>query len=260
MLRDLISPPLRELGFKGSAGKYRCTSDHWRFNVGLQKSTHNTNSLVEFTFNLSVSPILAEGRRQMNVGIRSWQLAQLTPDQHDFWWTLEPNTSVEELSNEVVNAIRNYGMPAFEAAVAVLNTPTQLPLSTNEKIETGRSQASERNPSSLFDALELIRTCSFDELLQWSFNENSFYRLTATIRLADEERHRPTAFLRLVDLLLNDDAESVRKYAAWVWAHIRDCPEIDDSLRRATCDEDVNVRWAATYALLIRKRESSAAQ
>ena len=52
-VKDFLSPRLRDLGFKGSSGRYSLSSDTtWRL-LGLQKSTSNTQDRVRFYINLT---------------------------------------------------------------------------------------------------------------------------------------------------------------------------------------------------------------
>lgn len=53
LVKDFLGPRLRDLGFKGSAGRYSLDSDTtWRL-LGLQKSTSNTQDRVRFYINLT---------------------------------------------------------------------------------------------------------------------------------------------------------------------------------------------------------------
>ena len=54
MVRDILAPGLRDLGFKGSAAQYLLPSeDHW-VGLGIQRWYTGDSTKVHFTINLSV--------------------------------------------------------------------------------------------------------------------------------------------------------------------------------------------------------------
>jgi hypothetical protein len=112
MMRDGFAPAMRQLGFKGSSGRFRFTSGDWDARVELQKSVWNTQSEVEFTFNLSIihSPTVAAGRIG---GIWSNRLGMLTHAGFDYWWRLDADTSVQVLSSEIIGGVRDFGLPTI---------------------------------------------------------------------------------------------------------------------------------------------------
>ena len=48
LLRDLIAPALRDLGFKGSGARYKMTRDEYRIEIEFQKSKWSTRDSVQF--------------------------------------------------------------------------------------------------------------------------------------------------------------------------------------------------------------------
>src|SRR4051794_2946812 len=54
VLRDVIAPALRGMGFKGSGTLYRLDDEKCWARFGFQSSSSNTVDLVKFTVNLAV--------------------------------------------------------------------------------------------------------------------------------------------------------------------------------------------------------------
>jgi hypothetical protein len=125
LVKDRISPALRDLGLKGSAGRYHLPSDgHWAL-IGFQKSAYSNAEHIKFTVN-----VLVVSREEWD-GIRAtrshypekptagthWaagaqaRIGALMPIGEDYWWDLLPSTSTDELSNNVLGTIRDYALP-----------------------------------------------------------------------------------------------------------------------------------------------------
>jgi hypothetical protein len=139
MIRDVISPAMRALGFKGSGGSYVLpVASAWVL-VGFQRSVHDDRELVEFTVNLTVAskraweavrlerPYLSE-RPAPNTryGPPTWQrrLGALMSAQTDVWWRVTVDSDVGRVGDEVVTAVREYAVPMFEREVARLRDET----------------------------------------------------------------------------------------------------------------------------------------
>jgi hypothetical protein len=128
MLKTLIAPRLRELGFKGSGQNYRMPSgDHWAM-LGFQKSTSSEASHVRFTVNVLVvsrsgwdavrseSPHLPERPTATTYwGTFVWQkrVGDLLPGGEDLWWEVDAGADATELADAVVWAVRDYVLPAM---------------------------------------------------------------------------------------------------------------------------------------------------
>ncbi|HJW50285.1 MAG TPA: DUF4304 domain-containing protein [Candidatus Limnocylindria bacterium] len=137
MLRDVIAPALRGLGFQGSAQSFVLRSDtHWAL-VGFQKSRDRYADSVKFTVNVTVvareiwkvwreaSPHLparphanvsyGPGSRQLDPDVRaaySWErIGVLMPVRNDYWWEIRADTDTTHVAEEVIAAIRDYAIP-----------------------------------------------------------------------------------------------------------------------------------------------------
>jgi hypothetical protein len=128
LLKTLIAPGLRELGFKGSGQNYRLPSDdHWAM-LGFQKSTSSDANHVRFTANVLVvrrsawdaaraeSPHLPERPTATTYwGTYVWQkrIGELLAGGEDMWWDVEAGDSAAELADAIVWAVRDYALPAM---------------------------------------------------------------------------------------------------------------------------------------------------
>ena len=129
MLKTLIAPGLRAVGFKGSGQNYRLPSDDYWAMLGFQKSTSSDASHVRFTGNVVVvsrsgwdairaeSPHLPERPTATTYwGTFVWQkrIGELLPGGEDLWWEVEAGSDAAELADAIVWAIRDYVLPAMK--------------------------------------------------------------------------------------------------------------------------------------------------
>jgi hypothetical protein len=127
MLRDVISPRLRAVGFTGSSGSYVWPSEtHW-IQVGFQKSRSGTVDDVKFTVNLTVMSKVdwelvrgsysGSGARPAptaNYAEGWWdRLGKYTPRHGDKWWKVNARTDVATLGKEVSDLVATYGLPVL---------------------------------------------------------------------------------------------------------------------------------------------------
>jgi hypothetical protein len=131
LVKDILSPAFRDLGFRGSSGRYSLPiPDHWAL-LGLQRSTYSTSAEVRFTVNLLVVSKAAWELQQQErphlpeqpnasvlYGIETPQrrLGQLRPDGHDKWWRLSSRRQLEVVAREVIHDVREYALPGMKQA------------------------------------------------------------------------------------------------------------------------------------------------
>jgi hypothetical protein len=131
-LRDLVSPAMRSVGLRGSAGRYYLPSLSCLAFVGFQKSEWSTGSAVNFTMNLKVVsrevwklarvdqswlPETPAPNTRYPVAEWSPRIGSLMPGGQDHWWWLQPGQQLEPLAVEVIGALTDYGLPALRRAV-----------------------------------------------------------------------------------------------------------------------------------------------
>ncbi len=126
MIDATISPRLRELGLKGSGGKYELTSKtHWAL-LGFQKSVYSDRQAIRFTVNLvavtreawehGVEEHPHWGKRTSSGGmiygaavpiVRIGQAA----GREDIWWEFRAVDDIEATAAEVRADIEEFGLP-----------------------------------------------------------------------------------------------------------------------------------------------------
>lgn len=132
MLKDVVSPGLRRLGFTGSGGRYLWPSDtHWA-QIGFQKSMYGTEDAVSFTLNVSVvtkdewDQIRASfggGKRPgptldyMTPGFYWKRVGMLLPQPGDVWWNVDGQTDVTRLGADLVKLAETYAVPEIAARI-----------------------------------------------------------------------------------------------------------------------------------------------
>ena len=132
MIRDLLSPGLRALGFKGSGGAYEWPSEsHWII-LGVQASKFSSANGVKFTLNCQVvrRDTWDEARRELSyLGSRPkpntiaggfvWhaRIGKLMPVGEDKWWWLRASDDIAAIADEVAAAVRAYVVPAVQREV-----------------------------------------------------------------------------------------------------------------------------------------------
>jgi hypothetical protein len=128
LIKTLVAPGLRALGFNGSGQNYQLPSDdHWAM-LGFQKSTSSSANRVRFTVNvLVVSRRTWEAARAETSylperptantfwGTFVWQhrIGELLPGIGDVWWDVEADVDAAELADAVLWAVRDYVVPAM---------------------------------------------------------------------------------------------------------------------------------------------------
>ncbi len=131
MVRDIISPTVRAMGFKGSGGRYELPSDrHWAL-IGFQKSTAIEPNRVKFTLNVAVvqkavwdemrygnDQLPARPRVAINYGViygipglyrRLGHLMGIG----DRWWVIEFGLRSRSIGRQVSEAIRDHALRAM---------------------------------------------------------------------------------------------------------------------------------------------------
>jgi hypothetical protein len=122
---------MRNLGLKGSSGKYELPSDTHFALIGFPRSYYSTSAVVTFTVDLKVvnrevwevakkeEPWLpARPSASVLHPPHEWseRLGHLMPAAADLWWTMGTEPPAE-LTNEIISAVRDYGLPAMREAM-----------------------------------------------------------------------------------------------------------------------------------------------
>jgi hypothetical protein len=132
MLREVITPRLRALGFKGSGPSYVLPDDDWWLIVAFQKKFYSRADWMSFTVNLTVAnkaawandrgyeptlPIRPSGNTSYLFGTEKViRLGNLMPPRgEDRWWELEPQRPSKPAAMQVGSAIERLAIPWLRA-------------------------------------------------------------------------------------------------------------------------------------------------
>lgn len=126
LLKGVLSPAFRALGFTGSAGRYSLGADGCWALLGMQKSAYSDGNEVRFTANLFVAnkerwaSMLAEKpylpkrpapSTSYGEGIAQSRIGQLLPDPADTWWRLYDGVDLGAVAEDVTTSIERYALP-----------------------------------------------------------------------------------------------------------------------------------------------------
>ena len=267
-MNDKILPVLQS---KGLSGNERILTYHYEkfiAEIRIVLSRSNRKNDVEFTFELSL-------REQEKVEVFwSERIGNLLPPSPnsiypisgDRWWRIndemfEPTSAISE---DVLSAIVDYGLPAIESASAaklfeaIRETSSGLD-SSNDLIEIGTLAytGSRGNPESSVP-LKSSEISALDkaELLALTKSELPFNRSSSLQFIFAKQDISPDVKFEIArSLLLEDRSANVRRAAAQVLGNSEFGEEIECALRHAmTGDSDFGVKWRARFAIDLSKR------
>jgi hypothetical protein len=247
MMRDLIAPALRDLGFTGSWSRsFSYRSGDYEGTFWTQKSRHSTREEVIFWVHL--------GAWHVPTDSVYWerQLHALIPGNRDqTQWTVRA-CSPAESAEELLAVFRSYGWPAIQAA---LDSPGYPP---GPGVVWPRSFPPQPSPAARGAAgpdlgpltWPLRRTGQRDDLLGGVAHPDEWVRAGAVSDLAVAAGRDAQVTEALFNRLERDPSPLVRAAAAHGLTPLASQPSIRAALRAAAAeDEDVGVRWAARYAI-----------
>lgn len=132
MIKDEISPAVRHLGLRGSAGRYVLPSEtHWAL-VGFQKSAYSDALEIQFTINLTAisfavwesmvkqRPHLGK-RPKPSVVYGDWapqtRIGPLLPDPADKWWRVRQGRPTTPVAEDAMSDLAIYGLPWLRSRI-----------------------------------------------------------------------------------------------------------------------------------------------
>jgi Domain of unknown function (DUF4304) len=117
------APHLKLLGYRKAGRRFYILSQDSVAHIRFQASQWNNPDKASFTINLSRyfpaialkngDPVEVDPTRQrlMHVGIR---IGHLLPVQKDYWWSISSARQVDAVAEDVVAALRDFGLPYLE--------------------------------------------------------------------------------------------------------------------------------------------------
>ena len=252
MMRDLVTPALRELGFRGSWSRALWYQDgDYAGTVWTQKSVHSSKDWVNFTVHLSAAHVLT------NAVYWTSSLLGLIPGNEDSWWTVSAGVPADTVAARVLGAFRSYGWPAILAALdepgfppdpAVRWARTFPPAPSSA--DRQHTRADHRPPAWVLQPASRDSDSLFAELA----DEDYITRYTAVELISDTAIDDPRAVPALLDRLERDPSQPVRLMAARGIRPLARHAAVRQALQQAAAsDEDVEIRWEARYAIRLTK-------
>ncbi|MFJ4167029.1 DUF4304 domain-containing protein [Microbacterium sp. NPDC089698] len=133
MIKDVVSPALREQGLVGSGGRYSIKSEtHWAL-LAFQKSWYSDRAEVRFTVNLMVvrcddwEALLHEhpyyGKKPSatityNDPVRHVRIGELVDDLEDKWWCVFSGQDMDAVQADLLGDLIDVGVPWLRSQVA----------------------------------------------------------------------------------------------------------------------------------------------
>jgi hypothetical protein len=256
MMRNLIAPALRDLGFKGSPTRgFSFANGDYVGDFWTQKSRYSTKAEVVFWVHLSAA------HQRTNSVYWTTQLHALIPGNDSFGrWTLRADEQVEPVADHLLGVFRSYGWPAIQAAV---DSPGYPP---DPGITWARSFPAEPSPAgrgasgpNLGPLTWLVhRATHQDDVFAELADSDEIVRMDAALEIGLTALGDARAVPALLNRLEFDPSASVRERAALALGPVGDRPEVREAFRAAAAeDEDVQVRWAARYGIRLAANPAS---
>jgi hypothetical protein len=247
IFKELIGPALQDLGFDN----FRYVNGDCAGLVSAQKSHYNTKDKVDFTIHL--------GAVYTPTGYGYWhpRLPMLIPGRHRGWWTLQTGQPIEPTAQDIMTAFHAYGWPAILAAV---DSPGYPPDPAALWARTFPREPGTAPRQASLPLTERPRPANdtdpeINELFTEVTDANRTVRLAATETIVEFASEDPRTVPALLHLLEWDADEYIRKLATLGLAPSADREQVREALRAAAAeDEDLQVRWAARYAIRLATR------
>jgi hypothetical protein len=145
MLRDLVAPGLRELGFTGSGKRFalRPATENGDFGLlGIRGWPYNDATLARFTLNVAFYTAeewaLAQATAEHNGLARTvpspneqyfcgWttRVGYLYEPGHDHWWGVRDEADAQLVAADVIRVVRTYVVPQLTARLNRQNPPSE---------------------------------------------------------------------------------------------------------------------------------------
>jgi hypothetical protein len=130
LIKTVFAPALRNVGLRGSGGRFELPSETQWVQLGFQKSAYSDRNEVRFTINLSVisrdvwdAQVAAKpylGRMPSpNMNYGTWadqeRIGKLTPDGEDKWWRIMRGADAAPARDDALFDLLTYGVPWLKA-------------------------------------------------------------------------------------------------------------------------------------------------
>jgi hypothetical protein len=237
MMRGVVGPALRQLGFTGTVREFRYGSRSQFGAVAWQKSGRDVvrGQILRFTAN--VRYVCGADR-----------IGGLMPvPAQDTWWEMTGGQSYGAVAESVIAAVSWYALPAIQAGLEDPGRP-DVDWRWSRAFSPGNPDDGGAAASSVF--VQPAGTGD-DDVFTWFTSGDPQMRLDAAEIVTARAPGDPRTVAALVDRLGNDPNPMVRKLiASRMLAVLAGHPGVISAMETAaTDDHDTGVRWAARYAL-----------
>jgi hypothetical protein len=214
----------------------------------LQLSRWNTSRSKEFTFNLQV----------LNDKAVIWneRVGAVLPNHSDQWWAIETEESINQVGPEVATALSTYADIAMTAVMEDPH-PMKVPDDVRSFIQPdpdyGRSIDETLQERALADQMRRdAQSWSREDCIAHLSDER--FGVLARGQLLRHWPDDPLTLTSFIAALSTESAPEVRAGIARMLGFWPTAAPVERPLREAVNrDEDARVRWAARYALAIRR-------
>lgn len=134
LMKSTFAPALRNVGMKGSGGRFELPSQRYWVQLGFQKSAFSDSDSVTFTVNLSV--ISRESWAESVARNPGWghkpapttsywpgseccRIGNLMPSGEDYWWWLKRGEDSTLVAGHVVATLLDVAVPWLAAKSSV---------------------------------------------------------------------------------------------------------------------------------------------
>ena len=255
VMRDHITPALRDLGFRGSWSRSLWYQDgDYVGTLWTQKSVHSTKDHVNFTIHLSA------GHGPTSDVYWTRNLLHLIPGNRDPWWTVHATDSAEPAAARFLAAFRRYGWPAMLAATDSPGFPPEPHTRWARTFPRAGETFWGDGPPALEPIAWALQPIDgpADQWFARLNDDRDAGRINALRLITERAAEDPRTLPVLLDRLEHDPSHFAREHAAvFLASRARDQPVLQ-ALRAATRqDEDLQVRWAARYAIRLATSEET---
>jgi hypothetical protein len=209
VMRDLVAPGLREMGFRGGYTRtFGIAHGDYSSWLWTQKNRHSTRTQVDFWIHLCAGhePSRSYWRKELH-----W----LVPGMTSAGWTVQVDSPPEAVAESVLDSVRRYGLPAMQAAIDSPGFPPDPRAHWARTFPPAGDDLIDGPPD--LGEIEWVLRPRGQEADQWLVmlaSHSAIERLDALQRIAEKMEDDPRCRAALFDRHRRDPSRRVRTYAA----------------------------------------------
>jgi hypothetical protein len=211
LMRDLVGPGLREIGFiRSYARGFQVASGEYAGFFQTQKSVGSTRTEVWFSVHLLASHVPSRAVYWAK------ELQWLVPEIPNSGWTVEVGSPPEPVAESVLNGFRRYGWPAMRAAMDAPGFPPDPWANWARTFPRLDVTDLGYGPADLGEIAWVLRPTGepADQWFAMLGGESARGRIDGLRLIAEEAADDPRRRIALFDRRERDPSRRVRKYAS----------------------------------------------